>query len=216
MSQLKRMEKSQRRNARVIAALLVVLSHTQRHFTFAWILPTSTRRSHFTTSSTSDIVNYETPVSRIEEQSSSHHVVADGALSMSMANLAERLGGLGRAKLVWDYYCIGVDPAHYFNNTCRDQSIERLLPSMRRTQRLGKAALEKLAALYKDYKVPCVEGGVATLTHVSVSKDTTTKLLLQLNDRTEVETVIIPWTGDRSTLCISSQVGCRQGDVSHN
>lgn len=134
-----------------------------------------------------------------------------------MSDLAERLGGLGRAKLVWDYYSIGVDPALYY--FCKENAhdlaaIEKLLPSKRRTQSLGKAALEKLAALYRrdNYNVSCVEGGIATLAHVSVSSDTTTKLLLRLHDGTQVETVIIPWHGVRSTLCISSQVGCRQGE----
>lgn len=43
--------------------------------------------------------------------------------------------------------------------------------------------------------------------------DGTTKLLLQLaHDHLQVETVIIPWDDrQRSTLCVSSQVGCQQG-----
>ena len=53
--------------------------------------------------------------------------------------------------------------------------------------------------------------GVASLAHISRSSDHTTKLLLKLADGLQVETVIIPWKGKRSTLCISSQVGCRQG-----
>merc|ERR1711935_1138646 len=48
---------------------------------------------------------------------------------------------------------------------------------------------------------------------ISISPDGTTKLLLQLvSDGLEVETVIIPWDDrGRSTICVSSQVGCRQG-----
>ena len=58
-----------------------------------------------------------------------------------------------------------------------------------------------------------IEESVATISHISKAKDGTTKLLVELReDGLEVETVIIPWheTG-RSTLCVSSQVGCRQG-----
>ena len=44
----------------------------------------------------------------------------------------------------------------------------------------------------------------------SVSKDGTTKLLLQLNDKMTIEAVYIP-QGKRNTLCISSQVGCPVG-----
>jgi len=57
-----------------------------------------------------------------------------------------------------------------------------------------------------------IEDSIATISHISVANDGTTKLLIHLvQDGLEVETVIIPWseTG-RSTLCISSQVGCAQ------
>lgn len=63
-----------------------------------------------------------------------------------------------------------------------------------------------------------IEGDVAALSHLTVSSDGTAKLLLRLRDGLEVETVIIPWyfpeenhSKSYSTLCISSQVGCRQG-----
>lgn len=51
------------------------------------------------------------------------------------------------------------------------------------------------------------------MSQIQTSKDGTTKLLVKLaSDGLEVETVIIPWDDrGRSTLCISSQVGCRQG-----
>jgi len=58
-----------------------------------------------------------------------------------------------------------------------------------------------------------VEHSVASLSHTSTSHDGTTKLLIRMaRDGLEVETVIIPWEKrKRSTVCISSQVGCRQG-----
>jgi 23S rRNA (adenine2503-C2)-methyltransferase len=57
-----------------------------------------------------------------------------------------------------------------------------------------------------------IEESIATISQISRASDGTTKLLIKLlQDDLEVETVIIPWheTG-RSTLCISSQVGCAQ------
>lgn len=85
-----------------------------------------------------------------------------------------------------------------------------MLPSQRRSQRLGHYALGKLKNLYSQQGGK-VEGGVASLSYISRSNDSTTKLLLKLSDGQEIETVIIPWTDQRSTLCMSTQVGCRQG-----
>jgi hypothetical protein len=181
-----------------------------------------------------------------------------GAVSMSVNELAWHLGGLGRAKLVWDCYRIGVDPL--MDKTDDDDALSRtstiasLLPSSRRTQRLGVDALDRLATLYADYSGgtrrrrrpdnqvpnvllpppahtdgilasqeqpqpqqpqqprPCgMEGGVAVVSHVVQSTDGTTKLLLTLWDGTAVETVLIPnYHTRRTTVCVSSQVGCRQ------
>ena len=139
---------------------------------------------------------------------------ANGAIAMQLDELATHLGGRGRAQLVWDCYSIGIDPANFFGtiNLGYDdyESIFSMLPSCRRTQKLGPEALQKLASSYPQ-GVNKVEGGVATLSYISRSADSTTKLLLSLQDGLKIETVIIPWNGKRSTLCISSQVGCRQG-----
>jgi hypothetical protein len=138
-----------------------------------------------------------------------------GGISMHLDELAEILGGRGRAQIVWDCYSIGIDPAHFFGSVINlgyddYESIYAMLPSGRRNQRLGSDALNKLAALYSNNGGK-IEGGVAKLSYISRSSDDTTKLLLKLSDGLEVETVIIPWNGERSTLCISSQVGCLQG-----
>jgi 23S rRNA (adenine2503-C2)-methyltransferase len=57
-----------------------------------------------------------------------------------------------------------------------------------------------------------IEDQIATLSKITTSKDGTTKLLLELKaDKLQIETVIIPWDDrQKSTLCVSSQVGCRQ------
>ncbi len=142
---------------------------------------------------------------------------------MPFEDLAVALAGAGRARIVWDCYKLGIDPAHMYGDIIDlgyddYETIVNKLPSARRTQRLGPGTLDKLEKLYlgsyggqSNPSVTNVEGGVATLSYVSRSSDKTTKLLLKLSDGLEVETVIIPWKGKRSTLCISSQVGCRQG-----
>mmetsp|Transcript_13722 Transcript_13722/g.29836 ORF Transcript_13722/g.29836 Transcript_13722/m.29836 type:complete len:563 (+) Transcript_13722:150-1838(+) len=58
-----------------------------------------------------------------------------------------------------------------------------------------------------------IENTIASLSQMKVSPDGTTKLLLKMkNDGLEVESVIIPWMDKGfSTLCVSSQVGCKQG-----
>lgn len=149
-----------------------------------------------------------------------------GAIAMNVDELAEIIGGKGRSRLVWDYYRIGIDPLKYFRNEAssgnvldafmqgietNDEDIQNLLPSSRKTQPLGKDALERLSSLYEEYGGK-LEGGVAKLSHVSRANDGTTKMLIELKDGLEVETVIIPWFDKGwSTICISSQVGCKQG-----
>ena len=111
----------------------------------------------------------------------------------------------------------------------------RVLPTPRRTQVLGASALGLLSDLH-SHCGGSIEGGLAMLVHASASADGTTKMLLRLSDGLEVETVLIPfWSDDgnddgtgrggegggkkgddsrkegRTTVCVSSQVGCKQG-----
>ena len=101
-----------------------------------------------------------------------------------------------------------------------------VLPKPRQTQSLGAPTLSLLSDLHSHCNGR-IEGGIASLVHTSTSSDGTTKLLLRLMDGLEVETVLIPFWADvahkkrinekdnsslgRTTVCISSQVGCRQG-----
>jgi hypothetical protein len=140
-----------------------------------------------------------------------------GGLSMQIDELAQVLGGRGRARIAWDCYALGIDPMDFFGSVIRlgyddYESSVGMLPSSRRSQKLGPDALQKLASSYPGEGVNQVEGGVAKLSYISRSGDGTTKLLLQLADGLQVETVIIPFGGQRSTLCISSQIGCKQGE----
>ena len=116
----------------------------------------------------------------------------EGIFSSTFEELAAVLGGTGRAKMTWEMFRQGIDP-------CEENS------------NLGGFAKAALREVFN--------GGINSLGQVSdvnVAADGTAKLLVKLHDGLEVETVVIPWgergsTGGRSTLCVSSQVGCRQG-----
>ena len=181
-----------------------------------WVGSTRARRISRIAVAASPLPSGSTPSLAEASGSQSDEITQRGAISMSITELSEYLGGTGRAKIVWDCYKIGVDPQNFFRQdksiSTLDQdatdAIFKLLPSCRRLQKLGQSALESLADSYQNAEQ--VEDGVARLSHLSTSSDLTTKMLLKLRDGLEVETVIIPVDG-RSTLCISSQVGCRQG-----
>lgn len=102
--------------------------------------------------------------------------------------------------------------------------VQAILPPRRHEQqskiRLGMEPLRRLRLLGS------IEERVSSLNRVTVCRDGTTKLLLDLkhsnhgktrNPFLQIETVIIPSSSttekirkSSSTLCISSQVGCRQ------
>src|SRR5687767_3603091 len=50
---------------------------------------------------------------------------------------------------------------------------------------------------------------VVRIEHEGEGSETTAKLVLGLRDGLECESVLLPMRSDRSTLCISSQVGCK-------
>lgn len=149
-------------------------------------------------------------------------------LSYTFEELSEHLGGTGKAKACWDCLRMGIDPIWYYGNAdateeqsenaghllqgwSRQQVEERLAKTSTRgsATNLGKKTLRLLETVGGDR----VEEEIAKLSQISISPDGTTKLLLELvSDGLEVETVIIPWDDrGKSTLCVSSQVGCRQG-----
>ena len=111
-------------------------------------------------------------------------------LSLDMDTLSLVLGGRGRAKMVWNCLRRGVDPMEELQTLC------------------GSRAHDRYTASFAS-----IHDSISNVTRVQVARDGTTKLLLSLQqDGLQVETVIIPWEDRQtSTLCISSQVGCRQG-----
>jgi len=94
----------------------------------------------------------------------------------------------------------------------------------RKDQGLGADALSRLQKLMKQCRssaacaddsvtesIHTIENSIGSISHIKVSADGTTKLLLRLARGYEVESVIIPWLDKGfSTVCVSSQVGCAQ------
>ncbi|CAM9108458.1 unnamed protein product [Ascophyllum nodosum] len=104
--------------------------------------------------------------------------------------MAEMIGGSGRAKMVWTALAEGIDP---FSSQAGS---DYLTPKT--TERLNKAVESS--------------GLPWQVVRESVSLCGTRKLLIRLEDGLNVETVIIPClTGSRSTVCVSSQIGCAKG-----
>lgn len=108
-------------------------------------------------------------------------------LSLSFPELTHVLDGSGKAKAVWKSLRQGLDP------------LQDNLLSMKAKQLI-------LNALSDQPLLQAVEVSQV------VSDCGTRKLLLQLADGQEVESVLIPSTKyNRTTLCVSSQVGCDRG-----
>ena len=153
-------------------------------------------------------------------------------IATSFDDLSTQLGGTGKAKACWHCLKNGIDPVFAFEKRdvssdvesfqseqeeagsmltgwTRQQIIDHLESTAPRGTPLtmGHQGLQLLA----DRTSPTLETSIAQLTKLTTAPDGTTKLLLRLHDEFEVETVIIPWDDRQtSTLCVSSQVGCKQ------
>ena len=105
-------------------------------------------------------------------------------LSTSLKDLSNAVGGSGRAKGIWEALRRGVEPLDEV--------------SMKTRQHLASKGIQRF--------VP------ATAESAQRAADGTTKLLVRFNDGLAVETVLIPhWSLPRTTLCVSTQVGCDRG-----
>lgn len=85
------------------------------------------------------------------------------------------------------------------NNTIDDETTHNIktMPRWKREHYLNEKQCEKA--------IKTIDNSIASLSHLNVSSDGTTKLLLKMKlDGLEVESVIIPWTDKGfSTLCVS-------------
>jgi hypothetical protein len=107
---------------------------------------------------------------------------AQSPLSLSLSELAVVLGGLGRAKLLWQALAHGFDPW-----AAEAQGI------------VSAGAMRATLAAFT--------GIPGLVTHTSLATCGTRKLLIRMADGAEIETVLIPSYSElRTTLCISSQV----------
>ena len=88
----------------------------------------------------------------------------------------------------------------------------RILGGRRQGQGLGDAAWNRLQHIMRNYdssnddaSIYTIDNSIASLSHMKVSPDGTTKFLLKMKkDGLEVESVIIPWFDKGfSTLCVS-------------
>lgn len=103
-------------------------------------------------------------------------------LSLSPGEVATRLGGSGRSRAVYRALSNGDDP--FADGSLAPGAQKRLAEALSPTA----ASVESTLA----------------------SRDGTLKMLIRLGDGLAVEAVLIP-SRSRSTLCVSSQVGCARG-----
>jgi hypothetical protein len=163
-----------------------------------------------------------------------------GPLSSTFSELSGRMGGSGRAAVIWDCLRNGIDPNLYYRSDKRidisdktiieswlsvtsndfnknDLSLSKIdFVGKRKDQGLGADALLRLQKLMKEYRssacfddnvtesIYTVENSIASISHMKVSADGTTKLSLRFSRGFEVESVIIPWVDKGfSTVCVS-------------
>lgn len=111
-------------------------------------------------------------------------------LTASYPELCELLGGSGRAKLMWESLKKGEHPL--------------LLPP---TAGLSERVRNNILSILGDR--PLIETDVTVET---LSDCGTRKFLQRLSDGQSVESVLIPsYKFERTTLCVSSQIGCDRG-----
>lgn len=109
-------------------------------------------------------------------------------LTMPFNVLSEKIGGSGKAKLIWESIREGVEP--FENELISDKAKTTLLKLSG-----GRLSINS-----------------AEVQHESLSHCGTRKLLLRMEDGLEIESVLIPSSKyDRTTLCVSTQIGCDRG-----
>jgi len=125
---------------------------------------------------------------------------------MPFEQLTEELGGSGKAKLVWESLRLGIDPLK------QEESIEKASESKARVS-LSTKGRAWLKSIVNDGN----ENSNAPLIPVEVDDESlsscgTRKLLIKLTDGASIESVLIPsYKFNRTTLCVSTQVGCDRG-----
>ncbi|GMI00662.1 hypothetical protein TrVE_jg13302 [Triparma verrucosa] len=112
---------------------------------------------------------------------------------MPFNELSEAIGGSGKAKLIWSDLRNGVDPL--------DPSTSSISPR-------AQSNLKIMTAMDNDSLLS------TTLNEndITLSSCGTQKMLMSLEDNNKIESVLIPsYKFDRTTLCVSTQIGCDRG-----
>jgi len=133
-------------------------------------------------------------------------------LCFSVDELSEIVDGKGRARMVWDSLRRGQNPT-------TDAEINSN-GSSNSGNGLGRKALENLHSAFPSLSNGGdIESNICRVEQITKTPLSTKLLIRYLHDNALVETVIIPMNNDDngnnnkrpySTLCVSSQVGCRQ------
>lgn len=114
-------------------------------------------------------------------------------LTMPFEELTEKMGGSGKAKIIWENLKIGINPLLSFEEGEKQQLSD-------------KAKLQLISLLNNDSLLS------NNIVQETLSDCGTKKLLLKLNDGQSIESVLIPsYKFDRTTLCVSTQIGCDRG-----
>jgi 23S rRNA (adenine2503-C2)-methyltransferase len=116
-------------------------------------------------------------------------------LSSSFDELSNIMGGTGKATIIWSLLKEGINPLE--------------------SNETNSNMMNNLSMKAKDHLISLLNNN--TLLPLDVMQETlsdcgTRKLLLKLKDGQSIESVLIPSIKhDRTTLCISTQVGCDRG-----
>eukprot|EP00977_Amphora_coffeiformis_P001608 scaffold310_cov168-Amphora_coffeaeformis.AAC.3 len=133
-------------------------------------------------------------------------------LSLRMDELTRTLDGRGRAQIVWEHLRRGRDPWDGSSLLLGPGASPHLKASEQEGEEVPALGVRARKLYEKHFSTSLIQS-IGSLVQTTRATDGTTKLLLQLaHDNLQVETVIIPWDDRQlSTLCVSSQVGCKQG-----
>jgi radical SAM superfamily enzyme YgiQ (UPF0313 family) len=156
-----------------------------------WLSPGTSLRSIHTLSQGSYNANpMPDKVSRGTQRGTLTVLHAANILTMPYPEIIERIGGSGKARLFWDSIKAGVHPLHQPEGVGLSEKARRTVREI----------------LDGDELVP------AEVTSQTTAQCGTVKMLMRLQDGQSIETVLIPSNKyDRTTICVSTQVGCDRG-----
>lgn len=124
-------------------------------------------------------------------------------LTIPFSDLSIILKGSGKAKIFWKNVREAVDPLTTSNGSDLELSVAEF-------NNLSDKAKDSL----RDYLIQSQSGSLfpTQITKETLSECGTRKLLQVLPDSQAIESVLIPsYKHDRTTLCVSTQVGCDRG-----